>query len=47
MGMSREVLNVGQLCRERFGVDVSLMGFGIYVVTVAAASDCEILCTWQ
>ena len=32
-------LNLGQLCRERFGDDVYLIGFGTHSGTVAAASD--------
>lgn len=32
-------LNIGQLCRERFGDDVYLIGFGTHSGTVAAASD--------
>jgi erythromycin esterase-like protein len=35
----REELNVGQLCRERFGHDAALIGFGTHAGTVAAASD--------
>jgi protein-L-isoaspartate(D-aspartate) O-methyltransferase len=39
MGSLREELNVGQLCRERFGADAALIGFGTHSGTVAAASD--------
>ncbi|MEB2489279.1 protein-L-isoaspartate(D-aspartate) O-methyltransferase [Burkholderia multivorans] len=39
MGDIRDELNVGQLCRERFGDDVALIGFGTHAGTVAAATD--------
>jgi erythromycin esterase-like protein len=39
MGLVREELNVGQLCRERFGVEAALIGFGTHGGTVACASD--------
>jgi protein-L-isoaspartate(D-aspartate) O-methyltransferase len=39
MGQVREELNVGQLCRERFGEEAVLVGFGTHQGTVAAASD--------
>lgn len=39
MGVVREELNIGQLCRERFGDAVALIGFGTHTGTVAAASD--------
>jgi len=39
MGIMREELNIGQLCRERFGRDSACIGFGTHVGTVAAASD--------
>jgi protein-L-isoaspartate(D-aspartate) O-methyltransferase len=39
MGAVREELNIGQLCRERFGDQVALIGFGTHAGTVAAASD--------
>jgi erythromycin esterase-like protein len=39
MGLSREEINIGQLCRERFGADAALIGFGTHTGTVAAASD--------
>src|SRR5438105_11868424 len=39
MGLTRNELNIGQLCRERFGDDAALIGFGTHTGTVAAASD--------
>jgi protein-L-isoaspartate(D-aspartate) O-methyltransferase len=39
MGAVREELNIGQLCRERFGKDAALIGFGAHSGTVACASD--------
>jgi protein-L-isoaspartate(D-aspartate) O-methyltransferase len=39
MGVVREQLNIGQLCRERFGDEVALIGFGTHAGTVAAACD--------
>jgi protein-L-isoaspartate(D-aspartate) O-methyltransferase len=40
MGASRGELNIGQLCRERFGENnVALIGMGTHTGTVAAASD--------
>jgi protein-L-isoaspartate(D-aspartate) O-methyltransferase len=39
MGRRRGELNVGQLCRERFGREVYSVGFGTDHGTVAAASD--------
>ena len=39
MGALRDELNVGQLCRERFGDVAALIGFGTHTGTVAAASD--------
>lgn len=39
MGVEREELNIGQLCRERFGVHAALIGFGTHTGTVACASD--------
>jgi erythromycin esterase-like protein len=39
MGMVRGELNVGQLCREKFGEEAALIGFGTHTGTVAAASD--------
>ena len=39
MGIVREELTIGQLCRERFGEEAALVGFGTHTGTVAAASD--------
>ncbi|MGY3266516.1 erythromycin esterase family protein [Lysobacter sp. HA35] len=39
MGRERGELNLGQLCREQFGQDAALIGFGTSTGTVAAASD--------
>jgi len=39
MGVVREELNIGQLCRERFGPDAVLIGCGTHTGTVAAATD--------
>jgi len=39
MGVMRDELNVGQLCRERFGKDAALIGLGAHGGTVACASD--------
>ncbi|MEA3028449.1 MAG: hypothetical protein QOF91_3734 [Alphaproteobacteria bacterium] len=39
MGEARGEINIGQLCRERFGSDAALIGFGTDRGTVAAASD--------
>jgi erythromycin esterase-like protein len=39
MGRSRGELNLGQLCRERFGEEAVLVGFGTDSGTVACASD--------
>jgi protein-L-isoaspartate(D-aspartate) O-methyltransferase len=39
MGVLREELNIGQLCRQRFGAAAALIGFGTHTGTVAAASD--------
>lgn len=39
MGLVREELNIGQLCRETFGKDAVLIGFGTHAGTVACASD--------
>jgi erythromycin esterase-like protein len=39
MGAIRDELNIGQLCREKFGGRASLIGFGTHTGTVAAASD--------
>src|SRR5437763_3951337 len=39
MGAVRDELNIGQLCREKFGDQAALIGFGTHTGTVAAASD--------
>jgi erythromycin esterase-like protein len=39
MGAVRDELNIGQLCRERFGRDAALIGFGTHSGTVACADD--------
>ncbi|HEV2620974.1 MAG TPA: protein-L-isoaspartate(D-aspartate) O-methyltransferase [Frateuria sp.] len=39
MGQVREELNLGQLCRQRFGRHAALIGFGTHTGTVAAADD--------
>ena len=39
MGTERGELNIGQLCRETFGADAALIGFGTHAGTVAAASQ--------
>ncbi|SHK04226.1 Erythromycin esterase homolog [Roseomonas rosea] len=39
MGRERGELNIGQLCRERFGQDAALIGFGTHTGTVACATD--------
>lgn len=39
MGISRDELNIGQLCRETFGHDAALIGLGTHTGTVAAATD--------
>ncbi len=39
MGADRGELNIGQLCRQRFGDGAALVGFGTHAGTVAAASD--------
>ncbi|MGE5565090.1 MAG: protein-L-isoaspartate(D-aspartate) O-methyltransferase [Parcubacteria group bacterium] len=39
MGVVREELNIGQLCREKFGQDAALIGFGTHTGTVACADD--------
>ncbi|WP_273524238.1 erythromycin esterase family protein [Rhodosalinus sediminis] len=39
MGALRGELNLGQLCRERWGDEAALIGFGTNTGTVAAASD--------
>ena len=39
MGIEREELNIGQLCRERFGLQAALLGLGTHSGTVACADD--------
>lgn len=39
MGRERGELNIGQLCREAWGTDAALLGFGTHAGTVAAADD--------
>lgn len=39
MGTERGELNLGQLCRQAYGGDAALIGFGTHSGTVAAASD--------
>lgn len=39
MGQVRGELNIGQLCRQRFGTGAALIGFGTHTGTVACASD--------
>ncbi|ESY78163.1 protein-L-isoaspartate O-methyltransferase [Mesorhizobium sp. LNHC221B00] len=39
MGVIRDELNIGQLCRQRFGDEAALIGLGTHSGTVAAASD--------
>ena len=39
MGRTRGELNIGQLCREKFGEEVALIGFGTASGNVAAASE--------
>ena len=39
MGKVRDELNLGQLCRERFGEQAAMIGFGTHAGTVAAAAD--------
>ena len=39
MGLKREEINIGQLCREEYGENAALIGFGTHSGTVAAASD--------
>ena len=39
MGAARGELNIGQLCRERFGRQAALIGFGTHTGAVACASD--------
>jgi len=39
MGRARDELNLGQLCREHYGEQARLIGFGTHSGTVAAATD--------
>ena len=39
MSVMRDEINLGQRCRERFGDEVALIGFGTHSGKVAAASD--------
>jgi erythromycin esterase-like protein len=39
MGLLREELNIGQLCREKFGKKAALIGMGTHSGTVACADD--------
>lgn len=39
MGKRRDEVNLGQLCRQRFGDAAALVGFGTHAGTVAAATD--------
>jgi erythromycin esterase-like protein len=39
MGQMRDELNIGQLCRQRFGGEAVLIGMGTHSGTVAAATD--------
>src|SRR5437879_9452814 len=39
MGVVRDELNIGQLCRERFGDQAALIGMGTHSGTVAAATE--------
>jgi erythromycin esterase-like protein len=39
MGKARDEINIGQLCREKFGDEAVLIGFGTDRGTVAAADD--------
>ncbi|MER8731323.1 protein-L-isoaspartate(D-aspartate) O-methyltransferase [Mesorhizobium sp. M1227] len=39
MGIVRDELNIGQLCRQRFGDEVALIGLSTHSGTVAAATD--------
>ena len=41
MGIERKEINVGQLCKERYGKDACLIGFGTHIGTVAAAKNWE------
>jgi protein-L-isoaspartate(D-aspartate) O-methyltransferase len=39
MGQARDELNIGQLCRQRWGENAALIGMGTHGGTVAAATD--------
>ncbi|MGK6312318.1 protein-L-isoaspartate(D-aspartate) O-methyltransferase [Neorhizobium sp. DT-125] len=39
MGTARDEINIGQLCRQRFGNEAALIGFGTHEGEVAAADD--------
>ncbi|WP_370640167.1 erythromycin esterase family protein [Aurantimonas sp. HBX-1] len=39
MGAERGEINIGQLCRQAYGTDAALIGFGTHAGTVAAASE--------
>jgi erythromycin esterase-like protein len=39
MGQQRDELNIGQLCKEKWGHQARLIGFGTHTGTVAAATD--------
>jgi len=39
MGQVRDEINLGQLCRARFGDEAALIGFGMHTGTVACADD--------
>ena len=39
MGEARDEINIGQLCRNKFGGQAALIGFGTHRGTVAAASE--------
>jgi protein-L-isoaspartate(D-aspartate) O-methyltransferase len=39
MGQQRDELNIGQLCREHYGDQAALIGFGTHAGTVAAARN--------
>ncbi|WP_157666572.1 erythromycin esterase family protein [Bordetella genomosp. 13] len=41
MGSVRDEINIGQLCRERYGRAAALIGFGTHTGTVAAAGQWE------
>jgi len=38
-GLSRDEINIGQLCRQAYGAEASLIGFDTHTGTVAAATD--------